>query len=290
MHLPLDRQTSGTLCGIVGIVIFSGSLPATLIAETAFAPVFLTAARTIIAAMFGLALLIVLRQPRPGIDALFPLAIVALGVVVGYPLLSACALQHIEAVRSALWTGLLPLSTALFAVIRNGEKPSSLFWLLSLCGAGAVLAYAAIRTHGGSLTGDAFMLAAILVCGLGYAEGAALSRKLGGWQVISWALLLSSPVTLIIALLYPPLTLTHVSAKAWYSLAYVALFSGLLGFVFWYDALAQGGVARIGQLQLLQPFGGLTLSALLLHERVPASMIVVTLIVLCCVFGARRAA
>lgn len=290
MHLPLDRQTSGTLCGIVGIAIFSGSLPATLIAETAFAPVFLTAVRTIIAAMFGLALLIVLRQPRPGMDALFPLAIVALGVIVGYPLLSACALQHIEAVRSALWTGLLPLSTALFAVIRNGEKPSSLFWLLSLCGAGAVIAYAAIRTHGGSLTGDAFMLAAILVCGLGYAEGAALSRTLGGWQVISWALLLSSPVTLIIALLYPPLTLAHVLAKAWYSLAYVALFSGLLGFVFWYHALAQGGVARIGQLQLLQPFGGLTLSALLLHERVPASMIVVTLIVLCCVFGARRAA
>lgn len=290
MSLPHKQRASGTLCGIAGIVIFSGSLPATLIAETAFAPMFLTAARTIIAAMCGLALLIVLQQPRPGPGAIRPLMVVASGVVIGYPLLSACALQHIEAVRSVLWTGLLPLSTALFAVIRNGEKPSRIFWLLSLCGAGAVLVYAAIQTQGGSLLGDTFMLAAILACGLGYAEGAALSRTLGGWQVISWALLISSPVMLIIALLYPPPTFAYVPAEAWCSLAYVALFSGLLGFVFWYRALALGGVARIGQLQLLQPFGGLALSAMLLHEHVPASMLVVTLIVLFCVFGARRAA
>ncbi|GBQ84277.1 DMT family transporter [Asaia krungthepensis] len=290
MDAATGKQSSGTLSGLIGIAVFSGSLPATRIAESGFPPLFLTAARASIAALLGLALLAALRQARPDRQALGPLLIVALGVVVGYPLLSACALQHIESVRSAMWTGLLPLSTAFFAVIRNGERPSPLFWLLSLCGAAAVAAYALTQTHGGSLIGDGLMLAAVLVCGLGYAEGASLSRKLGGWQVISWALGLASPAMIVLALVTRPPGWENVSGAAWCSLAYVALFSMMLGFVFWYHGLAQGGVARIGQLQLLQPFGGLALSAWLLHEAVPPLMIGVTLVVLACVFGARRAA
>lgn len=286
----LERQSGGTLSGLIGIAIFSGSLPATRIAEASFTPVFLTCARAVIAAALGFALLSVTRQRRPNAEAIASLALVALGVVIGFPLLSACALQHIEAVRSALWTGLLPLSTALFAVARNGERPPLRFWLLSLCGAGAVLFYAMRQTHGGSLLGDGFMLAAIVVCGLGYAEGAALARVLGGWQVISWALLLSAPFMLGVALVTQPSSWATISPASWGALAYVALFSMMLGFVFWYHGLAQGGTARVGQLQLLQPFGGLALSALLLHEHVPLLMIGVTMIVVLCVFGAKRAA
>ncbi|RUT25950.1 EamA family transporter [Asaia sp. W19] len=284
------KQGSGTVSGLIGIAIFSGSLPATRLAEAGFPPLFLTAARAVIAALLGLALLLALRQPRPGRDAVIPLLSVALGVVVGYPLLSACALQHIDAVRSAMWTGLLPLSTALFAVLRKGERPSLAFWLLSLAGAGAVTGYALTQTHGGSLLGDGLMLAAILVCGLGYAEGAALSRSLGGWQVISWALLLALVPMGILALCTHPRAWGEIPHSAWGALAYVALFSMMLGFVFWYHGLAQGGIARIGQLQLLQPFGGLALSALILGERIPPLLVGVSLIVLGCVFGARRTA
>ncbi|HMN81751.1 MAG TPA: DMT family transporter, partial [Burkholderiaceae bacterium] len=140
----------------------------------------------------------------------------------------------------------------------------------------------------GSLRGDLLMLAAIIVCGLGYAEGARLSRQLGGWQVISWALVLSLPVMLPLALLTMPASFDDAGTAAWLGLAYVSLFSMLIGFVFWYRGLAQGGIAAVGQLQLLQPFLGLGLAALLLHETVSWTMLLVTLGAVACVAGTRR--
>jgi drug/metabolite transporter (DMT)-like permease len=132
------------------------------------------------------------------------------------------------------------------------------------------------------------MVAAIVLCGLGYAEGATLSRRLGGWQVISWALVLSLPVMAIVALAVWPVTLQNISLPAWISLGYVSVFSMLVGFVFWYRGLALGGIAGVGQLQLLQPFFGLLLAGVLLHEPVAWSMIAVTALVAACVAGAKR--
>ncbi|MCY1371301.1 EamA-like transporter family protein [compost metagenome] len=132
------------------------------------------------------------------------------------------------------------------------------------------------------------MLLAILACGLGYAEGAKLSRTLGGWQVISWALVLSLPVVAVLSWMRMPASFTGISTPAWFSLAYVSLFSMLIGFVFWYRGLAQGGIAAVGQLQLLQPFFGLTLAATLLHEHVSLGMLGVTVAVILCVTGAKK--
>ncbi len=132
------------------------------------------------------------------------------------------------------------------------------------------------------------MLLAILACGLGYAEGAKLSRTLGGWQVISWALVLSLPVVAVLSWMRMPASFSGISMPAWFSLAYVSLFSMLIGFVFWYRGLAQGGIAAVGQLQLLQPFFGLTLAATLLHEHVSIGMLGVTVAVILCVAGAKK--
>ena len=138
------------------------------------------------------------------------------------------------------------------------------------------------------MIGDLLMIAAILLCGLGYAEGAALSRRLGGWQVISWALLLALPLMLPVALLTWPSAWSGISVPAWIGLAYVSIFSMFVGFIFWYRGLALGGIARVGQLQQLQPFFGLALAGLLLHEPVAWSMIAATMLVVACVFFARR--
>ena len=132
------------------------------------------------------------------------------------------------------------------------------------------------------------MLAAVIVCGLGYAEGARLSRRLGGWQVISWALVLSLPVTLVAVLALKPESFAGIETPALLGLGYVSLFSMLIGFIFWYRGLAQGGIAAVGQLQLLQPFFGLALAATLLHEPVTGLMLAVTVAVIACVAGARR--
>lgn len=283
-----NGSPKGWLNGFIGVVVFSGSLPATRIAVSAFDPVFVTFARASIAGLLALMALLVFKVSPPGRKQLLPLAVVALGVVAGFPLLSAWALQYIDAARSIVFVGLLPLATALFALVRGGERPRPLFWLFSLAGSLLVAGYALAQGAAGSAAGDLLMLGAIVLCGLGYAEGAALTKTLGGWQVICWALVLSLPVMLPLTFLYMPTSFEGIATDAWVSLAYVSLFSMLIGFFFWYRGLAQGGIATVGQLQLLQPFFGLALAALLLHEEVSMGMLAVTVGVILCVVGTKR--
>ena len=288
MAIITQRTTEGWGSGLLGVIIFSGSLPATRVAVGGFTPLFLTSARAVIAALLGAALLLVLRQERPARGDLVPLTVTAIGVVVGFPLLTALALQHITSARSIVFIGLLPLSTAIFGVVRGGERPKPIFWLFAVLGAALVAGFALANSTSASLTGDLLMVAAILVCGLGYAEGAHLSRRLGGWQVISWALVLSLPVMAALGIATLPEIWTGIGVPAWLGLAYVSVFSMLVGFVFWYRGLALGGIAGVGQLQLLQPFFGLALAGLLLGEPVAWSMIAVTGLVVLCVAGAKR--
>lgn len=285
----MERSTSGWVNGLIGVIIFSGSLPATRVAVQGFDPVFLTVARAAIAGMVGLALLLLARERRPARADLPSLAIVALGVVVGFPLLTALALQRVTSAHSIVFIGLLPLATAAFAVIRGGERPGPAFWTFSVLGSALVAGFALSQGLAASPVGDALMLAAIVVCGLGYAEGARLSRRLGGWQVICWALVLSLPPMVVLTLVWWPASLHAVAVPAWIGLGYVSLFSMLIGFVFWYRGLAQGGIASVGQLQLLQPFFGLALAGTLLREPVTPAMLLVTVAVIGCVVGARRA-
>ncbi|WP_292271017.1 DMT family transporter [Mesorhizobium sp.] len=268
--------------------MFSGSLPATRVAVVDFDPTFLTSARAAIAGLLGIAVLFLFREKRPDRGDLVSLVVVALGVVVGFPLLTALALKHVTAAHSIIFVGLLPLATAIFGVLRGGDRPRPAFWLFSCLGSTLVAGFALSQGVTASPVGDGLMLAAIIACGLGYAEGAALSRKLGGWQVICWALALSLPVMLALSFATLPPSFAAVGSGAWIGLAYVSLFSMLIGFVFWYRGLAQGGIAAVGQLQLLQPFFGLALAASLLHEQVSPLMVVVTLGVVACVFGAKK--
>ena len=284
----MQRTTKGWGSGLLGVIIFSGSLPATRVAVGGFTPLFLTSARAVIAAVLGAALLLALRQKPPEKRDLAPLTVVAIGVVIGFPLLTALALRHITSARSIVFIGLLPLATAIFGVVRAGERPRPAFWLFSAVGAASVAGFALANSSFAVPAGDLLMVAAIVLCGLGYAEGASLSRRLGGWQVISWALVVALPVMAVIAVATLPDVWIGIGGPAWLGLAYVSVFSMLVGFVFWYRGLALGGIAGVGQLQLLQPFFGLLLAGLLLGEPVAWSMIAVTGLVVLCVAGAKR--
>jgi len=289
MDVAVDKNAlSGWLNGLLGVVIFSGSLPATRIAVQDFDPFFLTFARASLAGGLALMLILGLKEKRPPAARIVPLMMVSLGVVVGFPLLTALALQHVTAAHSIVFLGLLPLMTAIFAVLRGKERPARAFWIFSVLGSLLVVGFALSQGAALSLRGDLLMLAAVIVCGLGYAEGAALTRETGGWQVISWALILALPFMVLASLLTMPATFSGIGVPAWTALGYVSLFSMLIGFIFWYKGLAQGGIAAVGQLQLLQPFLGLALSATLLHERVSPLMMVITLGVILCVVGSRK--
>lgn len=284
----MKSSGDGWLSGLIGVIIFSGSLPATRVAVAGFSPLFLTSARAVIAALLAGVLLVALRQKKPARSELLSLGIVAAGVVVGFPLLTAIALQHITSAHSIVFIGLLPLATAIFAVVRGGERPKPLFWLFSIAGSATVAAFALGRDGSASPTGDILTICAITVCGLGYAEGAKLARQYGGWQVISWALVFAAPAMLLIAIATLPGSWADIGAAAWLGLAYVSVFSMLIGFIFWYRGLAIGGTASVGQLQLLQPFLGLAFAGLVLHEPVAWTMIAATSVVVVCVMFARR--
>ncbi|OWV97396.1 transporter [Rhizobium sp. R72] len=284
----MDRTASGWLNGLIGVVIFSGSLPATRLAVMQIDPVFLTVARAGIAGALALLLLLFFKQKRPAGGDVLSLTVVAAGVVVGFPLLTALALQHLTSAHSIVFVGLLPLATAVFGVIRGEERPKPVFWLFAVTGSALVCGFALAQGLSAAPVADALMMAAIVACGLGYAEGARLSRRLGGWQVISWALVLSLPLTIASSIWFMPSSFANIDAPALAGLAYVSLFSMLIGFVFWYRGLAQGGIASVGQLQLLQPFFGLILAATLLHETVTWTMFAVTAAVVACVAAARK--
>ncbi|EMH0133122.1 TPA: DMT family transporter [Proteus mirabilis] len=282
------RAVSGWINGLLGVIIFSGSLPATRVAVLDMDPFFLTFLRASIAGVLAIMLIYGFREKYPQVSQIKSLIIVSLGVIIGFPLLTAMALQHVTSAHSIVFLALLPLTTAIFGVLRGGERPRMAFWIFSVLGSLLVMGFALSQSTIVSPTDDLLMLAAVVVCGLGYAEGAKLTRILGGWQVISWSLVLSLPFMLIASFITMPASFTSIGSSAWIALGYVSLFSMLIGFIFWYKGLATGGIAAVGQLQLLQPFFGLGLSAILLHETISPLMVFITIGVVLCVMGSRK--
>ena len=257
----LSREKLGLLLGFVGMVIFGGTLPATRIAVMAIDPIALTALRTAIAGLCSLALLIVLRRPLPPRRMWFPLAVVMLCVSVMFPVLMALGVQTVDASHGGVVLGILPIATSLVAVLITHERPRPLFWIASLAGAALVIAFA-LRQGGGALSvGDLLLFAAVAVSAIGYAFSGRLTAEMPGWEVISWALVIGLPISLPAAALTMPADLGQIALKPWLALLYVAVFSQWIGFFAWNAGMAMGGIARVSQVQLLQPFVTFALAA-----------------------------
>jgi len=270
-HTAALDATRGMLLGLAGVAIFSLTLPFTRMAVAGFDPLFLTLGRALGAALLAACWLGIRRAARPGRAALAPLSIVALGCVIGFPLFSSFAMRSLPAAHGAVLCGVLPLATALYAALRGFERPSRGFWLAALLGAGLVAGFALGQGGGGFQHADFLMFGAVAAGAAGYAEGGRLARTMGGPQVICWALVLAAPAAIVLILLAPSqlAQLAHperIGARAWLGFGYVTVFSMLVGFFFWYRGLALGGVARVGQVQLLQPFLSLGGAAVLLGE------------------------
>lgn len=269
---------------MLGVACFSLTLPATRAAVPELGALFVGAARSVIAGLLAVAVLLWRRESLPGRADRVSLAIVALGVVLAFPLCSAIAVGTVPAVHALVIIGLVPLATALVAVLRNGERPSRRFWFASALGASSVLIFGFTQSSLHFAPADAWMLAAVVGAAVGYAEGARLTRRLGGWRVISWALVLSLPLTLglsLLALRLHPVSGT-VSWRAGLGLGYVGVVSMYLGYFAWYRGLTRTSVARASQVQLAQPVLGLFWSWLLLGEHVSGAMLVTAGFVVLC--------
>ena len=264
----LSREHLGLLLGFVGVAIFGGTLPATRIAVSAIDPLAMTALRTAIAGLCSLALLIVLRRPLPPRRLWPQLAIAMLCVSILFPFLMALGMQTVDASHGGVVLGILPIATALVAVAITHERPRPLFWVASLAGAGLVIGFA-LRQGGGAISaGDLFLFAAVAVSSIGYAFSGKLTSHMPGWEVISWVLVMALPISLPAAVLTMPADIGQIALNPWLALLYVALFSQWIGFFAWNAGMAMGGIARVSQVQLLQPFITFALAAYFNDETI----------------------
>lgn len=284
------RTSSGVWWGLLGVVAFSFTVPLTRVAVEGMSPLFIGAGRAVAAAVLAALALGLTRQRFPRGVQWFRLAVVAGGIVAGFPLLTTFALTSTSASHGAVVIALLPAATATIAVIRGRERPRPLFWILTAVGVAAALIFALVQSGGfGSLHwADLLLLGAVLAAAIGYAEGGLLARELGAWQTISWALIVASPLMIVLTLAALASGLPQASPVQWLSFAYLGAVSMFLGFFAWYHGLAIGPMAQVSQIQLVQPVMTIAWAGLLLGEPMTWTTVVGGLAVILCAGAAVR--
>lgn len=294
---PLRSYHSGLWWGLLGVAAFSFTVPLTRVAVRGgnMSALFVGSGRAVVAALLAAATLYftghLRRQRRPHGHQWIQVSVVAGGAVLGFPLLTSFALTSTPASHGAVVIALLPAVTAVISVVRTGEKPARAFWILAAIGAVAAVTFAVVQGggFGGLHIADLLLFAAVLVCAIAYAEGGLLTRTLGSWQTISWALVVASPVMVVLtglAMVQQPPT---GNGAQWASFAYLAVVSMFLGFFAWYRGLGIGPMAQVSQVQLSQPVMSIAWAALLLGEHIDWQTIVGGLAVIVCALLAVRA-
>lgn len=268
----MTDTTRGLLLALAGVVIFGLTLPFTRMAVAELPPVFVGLGRAVVVAVIAAIMLAMTRSARPIRRDVLRLLLAGFGIVIGFPVFSAIAMQSAPASHGGVVLGILPLATAAAAIVFTGERPSAKFWAWAVAGSVAVVTFAVLNAGTTDVyLADLWLLAAVASAAMGYAISGDLTKRLGGWQVISWCLIVMLPVILLPAMFTLPDINWNASGRAWASFAYVAVFSQFLGFFFWNNGLALAGIARAGQMQLFQIFVTLAGSWVLLGE--PLSLV-----------------
>ena len=269
----LHRTRLGLAFGLIGVIIFGGTLPMMRIAVGELDVAFITAGRAAAAGFAAIALLAVTRSRWPTREERFPLILIAITLVAGFPFFATLAMVYAPASHGGVVLGIMPLSTAAISVALAGERPSPGFWLCALAGSAIVLVASLRESSEGLTLGDLSLLGAIISASTGYVLSGKMARNMPGWAVISWALVFSLPISVPLTLWTWPQAPELVSLPVWAAFAYLALMSQFVGFFAWNKGLAMGGIARVGQMQLLQTFVTLALAAWLIGETIDAETV-----------------
>jgi drug/metabolite transporter (DMT)-like permease len=284
----VNKETKGMLIGFVGILIFSLTLPVTKIAILSFDPYFIAFGRATLAGALALAYLVILKEPMLAKADIGKLVVIALGVVFGFPILTTVAMAYGSSSHGAVILGMMPLASTVIGAIRFGERPSIGFWMVSILGAALVVTYALLKSSGSFTLVDVLLVLGGICACIGYVEGGELSRKMNPRAVISWALVISLPANIVFSYLTFDSAYLNVGTFAWSIFVYLSLFPMFLGFFFWYEGLAIGGIARVSQVQLIQPFCTLIVASILLGDSLTWTNVVFAVLVVSTVILGKR--
>mgnify|MGYP000110735019 FL=1 len=284
----MNRETKGMLIGFLGILVFSLTLPVSKIAVLTFNPYFIAFGRAFLAGLVALAYLAYIQAPLPSKTDVAKFAVIALGVVFGFPIFTTVAMKEGSSSHGAVILGMMPLATTVVGVIRFKERPSIGFWLISLLGAALVMTYALLKSSGNFTYIDGLLVLGGICACIGYVEGGELSRRINPRVVISWALVISLPINAVMAYFTFSSDYWNADAIALSSFVYLSLFPMYLGFFFWYEGLAIGGIARVSQVQLIQPFCTLLAASVLLGDHLTLMNMVFAFLVVSTVILSKR--
>jgi len=289
---PGKLESLGLGYGLVGVLVFSLTLPASKVAVGSFGALVVGPGRALIAAIFATLMLWSRHEKIPRKTYLPGFIIIGVGAIFGFPLLTAWAMERLPASQGAVELALVPLATAAVSALRHGEKPSLSFWICSVGGALTVIAYTSVTGLGGIRLADLALLGAVVIVAFAYAEGGRMAGGLGGWQVIAWSVVLSAPLVTVLLIIDFATTgvphILHISWTAWASLLYLGVGSQFFGFVAWYTGMGIGGVARVSQMQYLQPFFTILFSWGWLGERLDVKTLVAAVVVVVWVVVGKR--
>ena len=284
----MNKETKGMLIGFIGILIFSLTLPVSKIAVLSFNPYFIAFGRATLAGLVALAYLAYKKESLPSKIDFGKYVVIALGVVFGFPIFTTVAMTQGSSSHGAVILGMMPLATTVIGVIRFKERPSLGFWLVSLMGATLVVIYALLKNSGSFTYIDGLLVLGGICACVGYVEGGELSRRMNPRAVISWALVISLPINIVASFLTFNPEYINAGDVAWISFVYLSLFPMFLGFFFWYEGLAIGGIARVSQVQLIQPFCTLIAASVLLGDPITAMNLVFAVLVVSTVILGKR--
>lgn len=284
----MTKETKGMLIGFIGVAIFSLTLPFTRIAVQEMNPFYISFGRGVVAGVCGLVLLLVTRATLPTKLQFIKLLITASGVVYGFPIFTSLAMKTLSSAHSGIVLGILPLAMSAIGAIRFHERPSIGYWMTAFLGTLLVLVYSMIEGDSGFAFGDIWLLCAIVTAAVGYSEGGKLAQEMGAIKVISWAMAITLPINIPATYIFSNVNLLNLPFASLISFLYIGLFSAFIGFFFWYRGIALGGVARVGQVQLLQPFLTLIGAYLLLDEPITLINIFFALAVLVVILIGRQ--
>jgi len=284
----LNTETKGMLFGLFGVIAFGLTLPMTKIIVPYLDPIFIGLGRSAFATIIAVALLLKFTNTIPNKRQMIQLAIIAIGVIIGFPIFTTIAMQSVPASHGAIVVGILPLATAIAGAIIAKEKPSFTFWLVSLIGTALVVGYTLLQGNGSFHEADSALFIAVISVSIGYAVGGKLAKELGGWQVICWALVISFPFIIIPTINYAPENLFDFSLSTYLGFLYLTVISQLFGFFLWYKGLAMAGIVRVSQIQLVQTFITIIASVILLNEVIDIQMIIFAILVVSSVWIGKK--